>query len=157
MSSHPLTRYEEIEIKALATHEVKQLEHVPERGEVLLGGLVSSLTPRTVKGRNGQMGRMAKIIFEDLTGSTPALLWAEDYAKFKAVLQPDALGFIKGTLERRRDPPEVIVTRFIPLERAPLELATGIMVALRTTALAEADVDRLRRWVAHAPGPLALF
>jgi hypothetical protein len=23
--------------------------------------------------------------------------------------------------------------------------------------LAEADVDRLRRWVAHAPGPLALF
>src|SRR5262249_36766339 len=47
MSAHPLARYE-VTLRAFSTHEIKQLSEVPDRVEVTIGGMISSVTVRNV-------------------------------------------------------------------------------------------------------------
>ena len=73
---------------------------------------------------------MAKLTFEDLSGSTPAMLWPEEFAKMADLVKNDPIVFVKGTLDRRRDPAELVISRIIPLENGPAELTRGVVVRL---------------------------
>ena len=115
MSSHPLTRHAAL-LQALATHRVADLAGVPEKAEVILGGMIANVQVRNVQKSRSGLTRMAKFTFEDLTGSVPAMLWPEEFAKFEELVKNDLIGFVKGTLDRRRDPAELIVSKIIPLE-----------------------------------------
>ena len=89
---------------------------VPEKTEVILGGMIANVQVRNVQKSRSGLTRMAKLTFEDLTGSTPAMLWPEEFAKHGDLVKNDLIGFVKGTLDRRRDPAELIVSRIIPIE-----------------------------------------
>ena len=56
------------------------------------------------KSRSG-LTRMAKLTFEDLTGSVPAMLWPEEFAKNEALVKDDSIVFVRGTLSRRATRP----------------------------------------------------
>ena len=66
---------------------------VPEKAEVILGGMIASVQVRNVQKSRSGLTRMAKLTFEDLTGSTPAMLWPEEFAKIERPGQerPDRL------------------------------------------------------------------
>jgi DNA polymerase-3 subunit alpha len=156
MSSHPLTRHASL-LQALATHRVGELATVPEKTEIILGGMITSVQLRNVQKSRSGLTRMAKLSFEDLSGSTPALLWPEEFAKMADLVKNDQIGFIKGTLDRKRDPPEFIVSRIIPLELGPAELTRGVIVRLHK-GLHQADhLERLLRAVRIRPGNLDLY
>ena len=110
MSSHPLTRHAGL-LQALATHQVADLADVAEKSEVILGGMIASVQVRNVQKSRSGLTRMAKLTFEDLTGSVPAMLWPEEFAKNEALVKDDTIVFVRGTLDRRRDPAELIITR----------------------------------------------
>jgi len=156
MSSHPLTRHAGL-LQALATHRVADLATAPEKTEVVLGGMISNVQVRNVqKSRSGHT-RMAKLTFEDLSGTTPAMLWPEEFAKMTDLVKNDLIGFIKGTLDRRRDPPELVVSRIIPLEQGPAELTRGVVVRLHKGRHQTEHLERLLRAVRIRPGNLDLF
>ena len=58
------------------------------------------------------------------------MLWPEEFAKMADLVKNDLIVFVKGTLDRRRDPAELIVSRIIPLEQGPAELTRGVIVRL---------------------------
>ena len=116
MSSHPLARHAG-ELQALASHRVADLHGVPEKTEVVLGGMISGITLRNVQKSRSGLTRMAKLTFEDLSGSTPAMLWPEEFAKMETQLKNDQIVFVRGTLNRSRDPAELVISRIIPLEQ----------------------------------------
>src|SRR5262249_30341600 len=94
MSSHPLTRHAPV-LPALATHRAADLgaSSVSERTEVILGGMIVGVQVRNVqKSRSGHT-RMAKLTFEDLSGSVPAMLWPEEFARFEDLVKSDQLVF----------------------------------------------------------------
>ncbi|MGC1720814.1 MAG: DNA polymerase III subunit alpha, partial [Isosphaeraceae bacterium] len=78
MSSHPLTRHAAL-LQTLATHGAAELAGLPDKTEVILGGMIASVQVRNVQKSRSGLTRMAKLSFEDLTGSTPAMLWPEEY------------------------------------------------------------------------------
>lgn len=156
MSSHPLARHESL-VKALATHPVSALAAVPERQEVVLGGMISALQVKNVQKSRSGLSRMAKLTFEDLTGAVPAMLWPEAFAKLEPVLKPDAIGFVVGTMNRSRDPAEFVVSNFVPLERAAMSMSTGLFLTLRAGAQRVEDLDRLRRILSRRPGGLEVY
>ncbi len=123
MSSHPLSNHAAL-LQALATHRVADLAVTPEKTEVILGGMITNVQLKNVQKSRSGLTRMAKLTFEDLSGATPAMLWPEEFAKMADLVKDDQIVFIKGTLDRRRDPPELIVSRIIPREQGPAELAT---------------------------------
>ncbi|MBX6314337.1 MAG: DNA polymerase III subunit alpha, partial [Isosphaeraceae bacterium] len=156
MSSHPLTRHADT-LRAFCTHTVTDLESVPEKAEVTLGGMIGGLQIRNVQRSRSGLTRMAKLTFEDLTGSVPAMLWPEEFAKNEALIQDDAIVFVKGTLDRRRDPAELIINRVIPLARAAAELSRGVVVRLHKGLTPPEAIERLHRQLRNRPGHLDVF
>ena len=100
---------------------------------------------------------MAKLTFEDLSGTTPAMLWPEEFAKMADLVKNDQIVFVKGTLDRRRDPPELIISRIIPLETGPAELTRGVVVRLHKGVHQTEHLERLLRAVRIRPGNLDLY
>lgn len=156
MSSHPLTKHEGI-MKALASHQIDNLSGVPEKSEIVLGGLIASMQVKNVSKSRSGLTRMGKLTFEDLTGNIPSMLWPEDFAKNEELVKPDAIGFARGTLDRRRDPAEFIISEFIPLEQGPSRLAAGMVLTLRWKSLSAPTIDRINRMLANRSGTLDVY
>jgi DNA polymerase-3 subunit alpha len=156
MSSHPLTRHAGL-LQALATHRVADLASVPEKTEIVLGGMITSVQLRNVQKSRSGLTRMAKLSLEDLSGTIPAVLWPEEFAKMTDLVKNDQIGFIKGNLDRKRDPPELIISRIIPLELGPSELARGVVIRLKKGLHGPDHLERLLRLVRIRPGNLDLY
>ena len=156
MTSHPLTRHKE-RLQAFATHQVEDLPNVGEKSEVTLGGMVSGLVIKNVQKSRDGLTRMAKMTFEDLSGSTAAMMWPSEYAKFEATLKEDFIGFARGTLNRSREPAEFVISKVIPIERGEAELSKGLIVRLHKGSTQATDVERLLRTVRAYPGNLDLY
>jgi DNA polymerase-3 subunit alpha len=157
MSSHPLARHAD-ELQALATYRVADLAGAPEKAEVILGGMITNVQLKSVQKSRSGLTRMAKFTFEDLSGSTPAMLWPEEFAKMADQVKNDRIVFVKGTLDRRRDPPELIVSRILTLEQGRAELARGVVVRLHKGIHQNDHLERLRRSVkVRTPGNLDLY
>ena len=60
MSSHPLTRHASV-LQALATHRVAELAGVPEKTEVILGGMITNVQVKNVQKSRSGLTRMAKL------------------------------------------------------------------------------------------------
>jgi DNA polymerase-3 subunit alpha len=156
MSNHPLAQHA-AKIQALASHRVTDLPDLPDKTEVLLGGMIASVTIRNVQKSRSGLTRMAKLTFEDLTGSTPGMLWPEEYAKLESLVKPDLIGFVKGTIDRRREPAELIISKIIPIENASAELAKGVVIRLNRGVIKDEDLERLLRLIRVRPGNLDLY
>lgn len=156
MSSHPLARHA-TELQALASHRVADLPGVPEKTEVVLGGMISGVQVKNVQKSRSGLTRMAKLTFEDLSGSTPAMLWPEEFARMESLLKNDQIVFVRGTLNRSRDPAELVISRIIPLEKGRAELTRGVVVRLHKGVHQAEHLERLLRAVRVHPGNLDLY
>jgi DNA polymerase-3 subunit alpha len=156
MSSHPLTRDAGL-LQALATHRVADLAGVPAKGEVILGGMIVNVQVRNVQKSRSGLTRMAKLTFEDLGGSTPAMLWPEEFAKNESILKNDAVVFIKGKISRVREPAEFIIDRVIPIEAAAAELSRAVVVRLHKGVVGRDDFAKLHRQMKKREGNLDVF
>lgn len=156
MTSHPLTSHAEL-LQALSSHQVADLGEVGEKTEITLGGMIVGLEVKNVKKSRDGLTRMAKMSFEDLSGSTPAMMWPSEYAKFEAVAKDDFIGFVRGTMNRQRDPAELMISKVIPLEKGPAELSRGLVVRLHKGSTQATDLERLLRIIRNYPGNLDLY
>jgi DNA polymerase-3 subunit alpha len=85
------------------------------------------------------------------------MLWPEDFARYEEYVKNDTICFIRGSLDRRRDTPEFVVTKVIPLEKAPDELARGVVVRLAKGAVNPEDLEPVLRTIRNHPGGLDFY
>jgi DNA polymerase-3 subunit alpha len=156
MTSHPLARHEP-SILAFSTHRVADLADLPDRIEVVVGGMIGGMKVRNVSKSRSGLTRMVKFTFEDLSGSVAAMLWPEEFAKNEDRIKDDAIVFLKGSMNRSREPAELVVSRVIPIEEAASHLAKGVVVTLRKGVHAADQVERLHRLIRVRPGNLELY
>jgi DNA polymerase III subunit alpha len=156
LSSHPLTRHAAL-LSALSTHHAADLPSLTEKTEVILGGMITNVKERNVQKSRSGLTRMAKLTFEDLSGTAPAMLWPEEFAKMAEFVKDEQIVFVKGTLDRRRDPAELVISRIIPLEKGPAELTHGVVVRLHKGIHQTEHLERLLRLVRVRPGNLDLY
>ena len=156
MTSHPLARHESA-LLAFRTHSVAELMDLPEKVEVTVGGIIQNVKPRNVSKSRSGLTRMVKFSFEDLEGTVAAMCWPEEYARNESLIQNDAIVFVKGMMNRSREPAELVVSRVIPVEEAASQLARGLVVTLRKGIHQTEEVERLLRLVRGRPGNLDLY
>ena len=156
MSSHPLARHATL-LQAFRTHEVSDLADLSDKAEVTLGGMLTGVTVRNVQKSRSGLTRMAKLTFEDLSGSTPAMLWPEEFAKNEAILKNDAVVFVKGKISRVREPAEVVIDRVIPIEAAAAELSRAVVVRLHKGVVGREDFEKLHRQMKKREGNLDVY
>ena len=159
ITRHPLARYEEL-LRALSNVDTAGLAVLLERSaqeeggelrrarggaKVVLGGLIAKL--RTVPIRRGpsQGQKMAVLTLEDFVGSVEALLFPEPLEQARPWLKPDAVVFVEGELDTRRESPGIRVHRVIPVEQARRVLARKLVVRLEGLAAPLETLPRLRQ------------
>jgi DNA polymerase-3 subunit alpha len=157
LSSHPLTQNEKT-LRRFATHTAEQMKHQPADQEVTLGGMFAQIALKnTQKARNGN-SRYLLARIEDMTGSAKCVMWPDDFARFKDEVRDDQPYIVKGTVDRKREEPTLVISRILSLEQAQRELARGLYLLLRLGHNRAADIDRLAEVLRQAPpGPCPVY
>ncbi len=129
ITSHPLTRYAR-ELTFLSQPPGKSLAQYGDFSGptgVTIGCMISSVRLRVTKSGRSAGKKMAILTVEDLTAKCDAVVFAETYEKVSEMLQAENIVFLTGTVDFRRDLPNIIVDEVTPIDRA-IETMTGKVV-----------------------------
>jgi DNA polymerase-3 subunit alpha len=149
---HPLANLSEM-IEACATASTVDLAAFLDNTGVIIGGLVTGL--RQVALRNGrrQGEKMEILTVEDLKGQVEVTLAPKELDEYRSLAKPDAVVFVKGTVNRRREEPSVRATEVFTVEQAPAALSTGIVLRLDEACDDEETLERLFEICTRHRGP----
>ncbi len=150
ITRHPLASHER-RIQACATTSTAKLSEFEDGTEVVVGGMVSNL--RTVVARNGRNSgkRLGIIALEDLQGRVEAVVFPDDLPKYQAILAPDSVVFVQGTVDRKREEPSIRTTRVIEADEACQELAQALLVNVKPDTPVDELVSLLRTSAGECP------
>jgi DNA polymerase-3 subunit alpha len=152
-SSHPLAQLEK-EVGRYASHTIAGLKGVPAETEVTLGGMLSQVRVMNYKKpqRNGNT-RYGRCKVEDMTGSLEAVMWGDEFIKYKDVFVegPNPI-VVRGVLERKTDTPALQITRVLTLEQAQRELARELHLLFQLGRHNPVDIDVLGNILRRTPG-----
>ncbi|HSU68627.1 MAG TPA: DNA polymerase III subunit alpha [Tepidisphaeraceae bacterium] len=133
ITSHPLTDHQ-LAIERYTTASTKEAMLLSEGTEVTIGGMISRVKKVVTKnGRSAGM-QMAIITMEDLDGQIDGTLFAETFAavsqQYPDAVKNEAIVFVKGKVDKKRETPSLLVNEVIPITDAVSRLTTAIAVKL---------------------------
>jgi len=152
-SGNPLEGYVD-ELRAFAT-PFNQLFMETDRAPVIVGGVVTTVTRRTIKKNDKPM---MVIRIEDLEGAGEALLMNGAYEEFKDAVNVDSLILVEGTVSKKgnEDQPSVFVTKISSLEDARRARSKSVTIALSTAELDLPKLDAIVETCRAYPGNINL-
>ena len=156
VSSHPLAEHEPL-LRHFSTTSTADLAQYLDGAEVVLGGMIGPIRPLfTKKGRNAG-AKMAAFDFEDLDGKISCIIFPEDYEKNQELVRKDAIVFIGGQVDRRREEPSIRVSRVLTLEEGRRTLTQSVVIRLHEVGLNNELMENLRQVLAAHPGTVPIF
>ncbi len=96
ITGHPLSRYRD-DLSTLNIRRTSELEDIPDRQEVQIAGVVSSI--KRIKTRN-RAETMAYLIIEDEEGSIDVIVFPELYRGMSDILNKDVIVSVKGDIDK---------------------------------------------------------
>ena len=131
VSSHPLHEFADT-LERFNVTTIADIAGLPAQQEIVVGGMLTRVRPTVVKNGRSAGAKMAMLTLEDaLSNKIDAVCFADTYATCSNALQSDAVVFLKGKVDRRREEPNIIVDQVIPIEQAPGKLTRTVKVVIR--------------------------
>src|SRR5205807_6394932 len=93
---------------------------------------------------------------EGFSGVVGCVLWPDDFPRHKDEVREDRVCLVRGTVERTREEPGLVLTRILGLEQAQQEMATGLWLLMRL-GREPADIDRLALVLRRSPGHCPVY
>ena len=154
LASHPLAEYES-KLATFRTHTTDALVSVKERGEVIVGGMISSIKfAHTKNGKPGQPTKYANFDLEDMQGNVRCVVWPRTFVDCGDRVQPDAIVLARGKVDRRGGSDEVnlMVDELIPLEEIDRRYTHGIRIRFDEAEHDRQTLSGVREIVRGYPG-----
>jgi len=154
LESHPLAEYEN-KLSTFRTHTTDKLSDVKDRGEVILGGMISSIKfAHTKNGKPGQPTKYANFDLEDMEGSIRCIVWPRGFAECGERVQPDAVVLAKGKVDRRGggDEANLIIDDLIPLDELDHRYTHGIRIRFDELEHDQDTLANVREIIRGYPG-----
>jgi DNA polymerase-3 subunit alpha len=132
---------------------------MPDKAEVILGGMLSAVNFRHVKSaRPGAPTKFANFDLEDKRGIMRCILWPEKCAEYGHLVQADGILVVRGEIDRRGggDEANLIVTELIPLDELESRYTSGIVVRVDEQSHGLETLAHVREIVRGYPGPCEL-
>ena len=127
-SSHPLQDHAAA-LDQFSQSSIEDVYGLPAGQELVIGGMLSRVRPTLVKNGRSAGSKMAMLTLEDASGNkVDAVCFADTYATNANYLETDAVVFLKGKVDRRREEPNIIVDRVIPADQAKTILTRVVRV-----------------------------
>ncbi len=143
VSSHPLVRFGR-ELTALSSPKnisLGRIERCADGTPVTVGCMIASVRVTFTK---KDSRKMAMLTVEDLTGKCEAVVFPKVYETSAEMLQADAMVFLTGAIDRRRERASIIVEQVIPIDEALEQLTGQILLRLSSPAAGEETLQQLR-------------
>ena len=129
-SSHPLAQTEK-DLRRYAVHDIARLRTLPDGEPVTLGGMLTQLRFMNVKkARNGNT-RMLRCKLEDLSGQAECLMWPDDLVRYQDAVAADVPLIVKGTVDKTRNEPGIVLQRVMTLPQAAKELTREVHLLVK--------------------------
>ncbi len=156
VTSHPLSNHAEA-LRRFATADCADIAQVSEGEEVIVGGMISRVRMVTTKNGRNAGSKLAVLTFEDLTGSIEAVVFSEELEKYRDLVGPDRLVFLRGKVDKRREDPSLRVTEVITMEEGQAQLANAVILNVHGVGLDASALARVRDACAAHRGGTNLF
>jgi DNA polymerase-3 subunit alpha len=156
MTSHPLAKHASV-ITQFSTAPTRELSSFKSNQSVTLGGMVTNLRYTSPKNGRYQGQRMAIFNLEDLEGEVEAVIFPRTYEKFGEFIFRDAIVFLKGRLDLRRETPSVKVDEVIPVAEAVENLSQSLTVKINLAQIEEENLLSLREILERHKGRKPVF
>jgi DNA polymerase-3 subunit alpha len=158
LSSHPLAEHEE-KLAQYCSHTTSDLSRMPDKAEVIVGGMLSAITLRHVKNaRQGAPTKYANFDLEDKQGIVRCILWPDHYAACGDLVEADGILVVRGDVDRRGggDEANLIVSELIPLGELESRYTSGIVVRWDERQHGTEKLEQIRQIVRTYPGACEL-
>nr|MBC8217399.1 DNA polymerase III subunit alpha [Planctomycetota bacterium] len=156
VTSNPLSHHAE-SINAYSTLNSSQLAEANGEKEVVIGGMITKIRYNLTKTGRSAGSKMAVFTLQDLQGQVEVVMFPEVLTGFADVLEPDAIVFVKGKLDYRRERPNVLALELIPLENVRDKLAAKVKIGLDAREVTEERIAQIKSICEHHKGKSAVY
>ncbi|MCC6683348.1 MAG: DNA polymerase III subunit alpha, partial [Phycisphaeraceae bacterium] len=125
ISAHPLDEHAD-QLARFSNVAIADIRRLPADTPVIVAGMISRLRPtRTKKG-----DAMAMLTLEDKTGSVEAVAFPRTFDICSALLQQDAIVYLEGKVDRRREEPNIIIDVVTSMAEAEVMYTRAVKITL---------------------------
>ena len=153
---HPLAQHERT-LRHFAGASSADLGQLAHDARVVIGGLIKSVRVLITKTGRNAGSKMAVFDLEDLAGTVACVVFPREFPTFEALLETDRVVFVRGTVDRQREEPQVRVTEVLDVAEGRRRLAAAVVIRLADEGLDEAVLRALADILARHPGPLPVY
>jgi DNA polymerase-3 subunit alpha len=156
VTSNPLSHHAET-ISLYSTIDTSQLADCTQDKNVVTGGLISKIRYHiTQKGRNAG-AKMAVFTLEDLQGQVEVVMFPETLKDFAELLVKEAIVFVKGKLDYRREKPNIIAAELITIDKVKEKLAAKVRIRLDAKDVTREKVAAIKIICQHHRGQSPVY
>ncbi|MDO8528108.1 MAG: DNA polymerase III subunit alpha [Deltaproteobacteria bacterium] len=152
LTGHPLAQYEKM-VAQYATADCLQVNELPDKREVRVGGIVAAMREITTK----KGDRMGFITLEDLKGTVEVVVFPETYLKSHAWLKSDRPLLVVGNIDEGEDSNKIIAKQILLLEEAPQHLTKTIHFKLSAPEMTPKHLEALKSILGRFKGPCEAY
>ncbi|MHB1158310.1 MAG: DNA polymerase III subunit alpha [Phycisphaerales bacterium] len=162
VSAHPMDQHRDT-LQRFSNVNVRDFRQLRAEQEVTLGGMLTRIRPTFVKTGKSAGQKMAMLTLEDRTGTLDGVIFSDGYAKYAHLLTNDAIVFVKGKVDRRREEPGIRIDQVIPVNEAAEQLTQAVRIILRDRDVQgqsrqyNGELQSLRNMLRQLPGAAQLF
>jgi len=156
VTKHPLTKYEKL-IKEIASATIADLPQLKEGAMVKIGGIITKISGKSMRGPSGQSERSYFLKFRDLTGIVDVVVYPDAFQRNKDLIQNDCIVFIKGRLAFRKGAPLINAKDMASIDEGYESLADKLVVNLSSVGLENQIIQGLHDIFLAHPGTCPVF
>jgi DNA polymerase-3 subunit alpha len=153
ITGHPLAKYDMLLTK-LKARKTTELENIPDRSDIIIGGILRSIKKKNVKS-TGDL--MAYLTLEDVEGSIEVIVFPELYKNSVHVLKKDMLLLVKGNIDKDEKGIRVRAREVTDLEEAGNVSLRRMEIRIDDSPGSSENLRGIRDLVTQYPGDCQLF
>ncbi len=153
ITGHPLTKYDTL-LSRLKAKKTSDLEHAPDKAEVLIGGILRTVRKKNVKS-SGEL--MAYMTLEDDEGSVEVIVFPNLYKSVYEHLKKDAVVLVKGSIDKDEKGVRLRGLEVSNLEDAGRKSIRKMEISLQETQGSSEGLQNIRSLVMEYPGDCQLY
>jgi DNA polymerase-3 subunit alpha len=151
VTSNPLSHHAET-INIYSTQNSSQLAEATGEKQIVIGGMITKIRYNLTKTGRNAGSKMAVFTLEDLQGQVEVVMFPDVLNEFSDFLVQDAVVFVKGKLDYRRERPNVLASELIRLEDVREKLAARVNIGLDASQVTKEKVAMIKSICRHHKG-----
>ncbi len=143
VTSNPLSKHAEI-INVYSSVNSSQLENCSQDKEIIIGGMITKIRQIVTKNGRNAGSKMAVFVLEDLQGEAEVVVFPKTLAKQMDHLVEDKIVFVKGTVDCKREKPNIFAEELIAIEDVTEKLAAKVNIQLFSNGINKETLGRIK-------------